>query len=744
MMMPARLPALMTIRYVVVLAVLAGLAVFSYLIQDRLHTTIDSDAAVINVAGSQRMLSQRIALLAETLIEAPGSFRKNRIRRNLLRSIEAMEDNHEGLLHGDPERNLPDSVPEAVKGLLFGPTNSVDAQVDDFIAKARRLATLNDEALHWTDENLISITNNASGEFLHNLDSVVSAYQKSSEDKVARMANIQLLTAVFTIFVLLLSAVAVFRPMVGRIRSEMAEQEKVRKRLSGVLDSANDAIITVTADGQIETLNRAASAMFGVDEADGGGQLLDSLITSSNEAEVDILERATLSRHGTPPIHEVTGHRRSGEPFPLEVTLSEMIQDGRQMYIVVARDITERKRIEEDMRLAATVFESGQHAITITDADSRILNVNSAFTRTTGYLKSEVLGESTTLLSSGRHSEEFYAEMWRAIREEGSWEGEVWNKRKNGEIYPEHLEISSVRDAGGGDKYYVAVFSDITNMKTADAELKKYAKELQTINVDLREAVIKANEANRAKSDFLAAMSHELRTPLNAVIGFSEAMSMELFGPVGNNRYLDYLNSIGESAHHLLNVINDILDVSKIEAGSIDLMEVEMDVQSTIDATVRLIRRRAEKEKLSIVHNLPENIPALRADERRVKQMILNLLSNAVKFTPSGGTITLSVKNEEHKGLFIQVADTGIGISADDMVKAMSPFGQVDSSLARRYEGTGLGLPLTKGLIELHGGSLEMESEPGKGTTVRVRFPASRVVPDSGRVLLGGNYLGEA
>ncbi|MCW9002984.1 MAG: type IV pili methyl-accepting chemotaxis transducer N-terminal domain-containing protein, partial [Rhodospirillales bacterium] len=177
MMMPARLPALMTIRYVVVLAVLAGLAVFSYLIQDRLHTTIDSDAAVINVAGSQRMLSQRIALLAETLIEAPGSFRKNRIRRNLLRSIEAMEDNHEGLLHGDPERNLPDSVPEAVKGLLFGPTNSVDAQVDDFIAKARRLATLNDEALHWTDENLISITNNASGEFLHNLDSVVSAYQ---------------------------------------------------------------------------------------------------------------------------------------------------------------------------------------------------------------------------------------------------------------------------------------------------------------------------------------------------------------------------------------------------------------------------------------------------------------------------------------------------------------------------------------------------------------------------------------
>jgi len=251
--------------------------------------------------------------------------------------------------------------------------------------------------------------------------------------------------------------------------------------------------------------------------------------------------------------------------------------------------------------------------------------------------------------------------------------------------------------------------------------------ERKRIEQALEEAKEGAELANRTKSEFLANMSHELRTPLNAVIGFSELMRKELLGPLGSERYLEYAADIYESGSHLLGVINDILDLSKIEAGKIDLEEETFDLSVAVDATLRLIRERAERRQIALAARIGASVPQLRADERKVKQILINLLSNAVKFTPEGGSVTISAERRPD-GLVIAVTDTGIGIAPEDVPRALEPFKQVSAAHNRTHEGTGLGLPLTKRLVELHGGRLEIESAVGRGTTVSVQFPSERMI----------------
>jgi len=244
------------------------------------------------------------------------------------------------------------------------------------------------------------------------------------------------------------------------------------------------------------------------------------------------------------------------------------------------------------------------------------------------------------------------------------------------------------------------------------------------------DALLRAKEvaefANRTKSEFLASMSHELRTPLNAIIGFSEIMDDEMLGPMGNAQYKGYATDITDSARHLLELINDILDAAKIEAGEMSLAEETIDPRALVESVRRLIAPRAERAELQLELQVAGNLPALRADKTKIKQILINLLSNAVKFTPDGGRVSLGVETAEDGGLLFRVEDSGIGIAPADMDRAMTAFGQVDSRLSRKYEGTGLGLPLVKSLTELHGGDFELTSQPEVGTTATVRLPASR------------------
>ena len=269
---------------------------------------------------------------------------------------------------------------------------------------------------------------------------------------------------------------------------------------------------------------------------------------------------------------------------------------------------------------------------------------------------------------------------------------------------------------------------EATRLRLYTEELEATRDELEAARDNLLGALEAAAAGSQAKSQFLAAISHELRTPLNAIIGFSEMMVHEQFGPLQNEQYKEYTGFIHESGKHLLALINDILDFSKLDAGRLELEEAPLDTGTAVHAACRMVSHLAEAGEVAVHVCDMEALPLLNGDERRIRQIFLNILSNAVKFTPKGGRVDISAELTETGELRVDIRDTGIGIAEKDIALAMENFGQIDNSLHRQYEGTGLGLPLSFRLMELHGGRLELKSEVGVGTCVSLIFPADRVL----------------
>jgi len=255
----------------------------------------------------------------------------------------------------------------------------------------------------------------------------------------------------------------------------------------------------------------------------------------------------------------------------------------------------------------------------------------------------------------------------------------------------------------------VSVYSDITDLKASERKLIQ--------------ARSQAEMANRSKSDFLANMSHELRTPLNAIIGFSEIISNELFGPIVNEKYLEYIRDIHNSSLHLLSIINDVLDMSKIEAGKLELSKEALNIQSVISDVTRMMHERAQSRGIELITQLLDEEVDVWADERAMKQIFLNLLSNAIKFSKAGGKVYVRVGADQPNLAVVEFEDYGIGMNEEEQERALQPFGQAKPATTRNYGGTGLGLPITKGLVEAHGGKLAIKSRAGSGTIVRVVLP---------------------
>jgi two-component system, cell cycle sensor histidine kinase PleC len=247
-------------------------------------------------------------------------------------------------------------------------------------------------------------------------------------------------------------------------------------------------------------------------------------------------------------------------------------------------------------------------------------------------------------------------------------------------------------------------------------------------NREAEDARHAAESANRSKSRFLAMMSHELRTPLNAIIGFSDLMQNQSLGLLQPAKYREYAQDIHVSGQNLLAVINDVLDMAKIEGGKMVLFEEAIDLGEQISAATRFVAERARQSQIALVREIASGLPPLLADQRSVRHILLNLLANAVKFTPGGGRVTVRAGRTADRGLELAVADTGIGMSPEHIEIALTPFGQVANEYTRRHDGTGLGLPLVKSLAELHGAALRIDSALGTGTTVRIAFPPQRVL----------------
>jgi signal transduction histidine kinase len=389
-------------------------------------------------------------------------------------------------------------------------------------------------------------------------------------------------------------------------------------------------------------------------------------------------------------------------------------------------DVSERKRMETQLRDAneairdknrqlGIALDNMSQGLTLFDAQERLVVASRRYQQMYGFEDSLVVPGTplselvARLISRGTCTPEVAAAALEARREAARTGARhsFRQRQRDGRVF--EIIHQPLRDGG-----MVSTFADVTERETHERALNA-ARET-------------AEAASRAKSAFLAHMSHELRTPLNAIIGFSELIKTEMLGPVGSVRYKEYAGDIHGSGKHLLQLINDVLDISKIEAGKAELRDEAVDLGEIIEHCAALIHPQAAAGTLKVAVEMPKDLPCLRGDARALKQVLLNLLSNAVKFTPAGGEVRLSACVNGRGDLELAVSDTGIGMSERDAARIFEPFYQIRSELTRQYEGTGLGLSLVKGLIEMHGGTVAVRSAPQRGTTMTATFPAARVI----------------
>jgi hypothetical protein len=383
-------------------------------------------------------------------------------------------------------------------------------------------------------------------------------------------------------------------------------------------------------------------------------------------------------------------------------------------------DVTEHKRAEHELRQLWRAVEEAPVSIVITDRDGRIEYVNPAFTRTTGYSAAEARGQNPRILHSGKTPPETYATLWETVLAGREWRGEFVNRKKDGGEYVEDARIAAVRDERGEISHFVAVKQDVTSEREARGQLTALNADLEQRVADRTRAL---ERASRAKDDFLSSMSHELRTPLNGVLGLSEALQDGIYGPL-NERQRGALHRIEESGGHLLALINDILDISKLDAGAVSLTLTPTSLDEVCRQSLRFVQEAGLRKGLRFAVSIGEVGMVVLADERRLAQMVVNLLGNAVKFTPEGGSVCLEVSAPAGSGeVRVAVRDTGIGISAEQLPRLFQRFVQLDGSLARQHNGSGLGLALTQRLAALHGGRVEVASEPGAGSCFTLILP---------------------
>ena len=515
----------------------------------------------------------------------------------------------------------------------------------------------------------------------------------------------------------------------GRQAAEAALRDSdERHRL--VLENALDAVVCVDSGGRVQIWNRQAEAIFGWSESEARGRTLDELIVPERFREG---HRQGISQYLGTRQSKMIGHRlelaalrRDGEEFPIELSISAVEGEQGTSFNAFLRDITERRRSENELRgltsrLSALIRNLGA-GLLVEDEGRRILLVNDELCRMFG-----IPGSPEQLVGAD------CAEAVRPLA--GLFESPETFLREIEETLAARVLVHAhevpLKDERILERDYIPIYSgetylghmwqyrDVSQRKRAERELLERGNQLSAANAEL-------SRASRLKDEFLAAMSHELRTPLNAVLGLSEGLRSGVFGEVSALQR-EQVAMIEDSGRHLLELINDVLDLSKVEAGKLQLQIEEVGVDAVCQASLRMVKEAALQKQLRVVTSFDGALAVVEADPRRLKQILVNLLSNAVKFSESGGTVGLETARDGEAGeARFTVWDTGIGIGEADLPRLFKPFVQLDSSLARRHSGTGLGLSLVSQLAELHGGGVAVESAPGRGSRFTVRLPVAQ------------------
>lgn len=513
------------------------------------------------------------------------------------------------------------------------------------------------------------------------------------------------------------------------LNQEVNERERLNEVIHrsarenrSIINAVSDIIFEVSIDGRLLFLNDAWNKVTGFEsERSIGRDLFDLIYASDQEEQRQNFEQLVK---GQKQSYRVFTKLRSADGGfrAVELAVSMLRQDENKDLRVVGTitDVEERRRAEHALSEAEkkyrAIVENAAGGIYQVTPEGQFLSANPAFAKVIGYDTSEevlrdIQDANKQLYVDSTLREAFLKDL-ATLNISKKFESQI--VRKDGEKIWVSESIRPVRDDAGALLFYEGSMEDVDQRRKAE--------------IGLKEAIVESDLANRAKSEFLANMSHELRTPLNSVIGFSEIIKNEAFGDIPQPEYKEYANNIFESGNNLLNVINEILDLSRIQAGDRTLNEGIVNVAETVDSCLALMDGKIKSNKMRVENKIKGSDLSFVGETQALKQMILNLMSNAVKFSPEGGFIMLDAEIGRQGRLRVSVTDTGIGLTDEELVKALSPFGQVDSEHKRSKSGTGLGLTLVKSLMELHGGGLDIVSQKNIGTTATLIFPEKRVV----------------
>jgi PAS domain S-box-containing protein len=500
---------------------------------------------------------------------------------------------------------------------------------------------------------------------------------------------------IMLLLMLLMSAMSL--ELIRRVLRQREAMRESSARIRTIVDNVVDGIVTVDDQGRIESINLSAQRMFGYATPEVTGHrfttllhencrdtYLDQLVHDSSRTAATVLLTGAC---------EGLGLRRDATTFPIELAISRVAVGGRKLLIHIVRDITERRQADQKQRLAASVFETASEGIMVTDVDGVIQSVNPAYTEMTQYRADDLLGTTPRILHSGKQDTEFYREMWASIIATGHWQGELWDRRRNGEIFPVWLTVNAIKDARGQTTNYVGVAWDISALKASQ----------------------------RMKEEFITTISHELRTPLTSVLGslgiLMGTMKEQLPGQAQRLIAMAHSNS-----RRLVRLISDILDIEKIEAGK---MTFEFERLNLADLVAHVIddgKALAEQAQVDVCCEIYAEDTCVSGDADRLMQAFTNLLSNAIRFSRAGQSVQVVVDSHESM-LTVKVRDQGPGIPEEFHDRIFNKFVQAGSPDGDSRGGTGLGLNIAKLIVQKHGGHIDFSSAAGQGTTFYIELP---------------------